>query len=148
MNTYAQAYAAAPVYPADARINCELCFTVHTEAGGCSENEIGHEPCLYDNAAHLDRFYIEAAVGVDYETGEVVDMERALASYRDDQRYGRFATPIFDQACVCACQCGNRISDQEAYIVSFGICDDCDYCGPRHGCEHPQHPHFRPTWPN
>lgn len=53
-----------------------------------------------------------------------------------------------DLTCQCHCKCLNILPNWETMITSFGICDQCDYCGPRHGCDHPDHPHYRPNWPN
>lgn len=50
----------------------------------------------FDNATNLDEFYVAAAGGWDFETGEVVDRAREAATSRDSLHYGRW--PIAVQA--------------------------------------------------
>lgn len=48
-----------------------------------------YDPEIYDNALHLDEFYINAACGIDAETGEVVNPALEAATQRDRFAYGQ-----------------------------------------------------------
>ena len=47
------------------------------------------EPSGFSNARNLDEFYVAAAGGWDFETGEVVDRDLDRATYRDYTAYRR-----------------------------------------------------------
>lgn len=54
----------------------------------------GSDPYAFDNAVDLDMFYVDAFMGVDHETGFIVNHDRAVAAYRDDLVYGRHVIPV------------------------------------------------------